>query len=101
MASARFDRQRADTRRQRVVVQQLGRAHRGAAGRRRQDPLAVVGKENGVDQLGLAARKFGDERDDELVLRQTLERDVDAARRFGLEYLRLFQPLAQLHDRRR
>ncbi len=101
VAPACFDRQRANARRQRVVVQQLGRAHSGAAGRRRQDALAIVGEENRVDQLGFAARKLGDECDHELVLRQAFKCDIDTACRFGFERLRLLQPLAQLHDRRR
>jgi hypothetical protein len=66
-----------------------------------EDALAVIGKEDRVDQLRLAARKLGHEGDDELVLGQTVDRDVDAARRIGLQHLALGQPVPQLHDRRR
>ena len=73
----RLDRQQADRRRARRVVEELGRAHRRAARRRRQQPLAEIGEEDRVDELGLAARELGDERDDELVLVQPLEQLLD------------------------
>jgi hypothetical protein len=58
---AGFDRQQADAGFPGGVVQQLGRAHGGAAGGGGQDALAVVGEEDRVDQLGFTAREFGDE----------------------------------------
>ena len=63
----RFDRERPDTGRQRLVVHQLGRAHRGAPGRGRQDAAPVIGEEDRVDQFGLAARELGNERHHEAV----------------------------------
>ena len=98
---ARLDRQRADARRQRRVVQQFGRAHRRAPGGRRQHALAVLGEEDRVDQLGLAARELGDEGDDELVLGEAIEREVEAPPDVALEHLRLAHPLAQVDDRLR
>ena len=60
---ARLDGQQADRWRPGGVVQQLGGAHGGAARARGQDALAIAGKEDGVDQLGFAARKFRHEGD--------------------------------------
>ena len=98
VVEARFDRQQPDRRRPRRVVQQLGRAHRRAARGRRQQPLAEVGEEDRVDELGLAARELGDERDDELVLLQALEQllHLDVDLRVG-EVL-LLQPFVQRRD---
>ena len=98
LVEPRFDRQQPDRRRPRRVVQELGRAHRRAARRRRQQPLAEVGEEDRVDQLRLAARELGDERDDELVLLQALEQllDLDVDLRIG-EVL-LLQPFVQRRD---
>ena len=76
---AGLDRQEADRRRARGVVQQLGRAHRRAARRRRQKARAEVGEEDRVDELRLAARELGDERDDELVLMEPLDELRDLA----------------------
>ena len=66
------------------VVEELGRAHRRAPGRGGQQPLAEIGEEDRVDQLGLAAREFGDERDDQLVVRaaarsSVLQLEIDRA----------------------
>ncbi len=98
---ARFYRQRPDARRQGLVVHQLGRAHRGAPGRRRQDAPAVIGEEDRVDQLGLAARELRDEGDHEAVAGQTLQGQVEPARRVGFQQMGVVQPPSQLGDRNR
>ena len=97
----RLDRQQPDRRRPRRIVQKLGRAHRRAAGRRRQQPLAEIGEEDRVDQLRLAARELRDECDDELVLLQPLQQllDLDVGLRVG-EVL-LLQPFVQRRNARR
>ena len=92
-----LDRQRANARRQRLVVDELGRAHRGAPGRRGQDAPSVVGEEDRVDQLTFATRELGHEGDDQLVLGQPLQADLDAARRVGFEQLIGVEPDAQAH----
>jgi hypothetical protein len=58
---AGLDRQQHERRRLVVAPAELDRAHRRAAGCRRQDPPAGVGEEDGVDELRLAARELGDE----------------------------------------
>ena len=58
---ARVDRQQADAHRHRRIIEQLGRAHRRAPGRRGHDALAILRKEDRVDQLRLAARELGHE----------------------------------------
>ena len=97
----RLDRQQPDRRRARRVVEELGRAHRRAARRRRQQPLAEVGEEDRVDELGLAARELGDERDDELVLVQALEQLLDLEVDLRVGEVLLLQPLVQAGDARR
>ena len=91
----RLDRQEANRRRPRRIVQELGRAHRRAAGRRWQKALAEVGEKDRVDELGLAARELRDECNDELVLLQPLEQllDFDVGLRVG-EIL-VLQPFMQ------
>ena len=56
---ARFNRQKTQTWRHVGVPAQLRRAHGGASSAGRHDAAAITGKKDGVDQLGLAARKFG------------------------------------------
>ena len=80
--AARVDRQQVQHRLVLVVPRQFHRAHRGAAGRGGEGAAAGVGEEDGVDQLGLAARELGDERDDQLVGQQALaQRLGDLGRR--------------------
>ena len=81
---------------------QFDRAHGRAARRGGQHPDAGVGKEDRVDQLGLAARELGHERDDELVAVQALaqRREQRAARPVveadvGQAGGQLIKPLAQ------
>ena len=69
---ARLDGQELDRRGARRIEQELGRAHRRAARGRRQKACPEVGEEDRVDELGLAARKLGDEGDDEAILPQPL-----------------------------
>ncbi len=94
----RFDGQEPDRRRLRRVVTELGGAHRGASGGRRQEPRPEVREEDGVDELGFAAREFRDERDDQLVVLQSIlhpvEREVDLRVREVL----LAQPAMQFPD---
>jgi hypothetical protein len=74
------------------VEHQLGRAHRRAARRRGQDPVAVTGEEDGVDQLRLAARKLGDEGHMQAIFAQLLEQLSDAPVGLGVAQLVLDQP---------
>ncbi len=69
-----LDRQQTNRWRKCFVVQQLGRAHRGAAGRRRQYALPVIGKENRIDQFGFTAREFGNECNRQFVISQARTR---------------------------
>jgi hypothetical protein len=95
---ARLDRQQADRRRPRRIVQDLGRAHRRAPGGRRQEPRAEVGEEDRVDELGLAARELGDERDDELVLVEPLEQPLHAKIDLRVGEVLVGEPVVQRRD---
>ena len=101
IAGACLDRQQTDRRRQSRVVQQFGWAHRRAPGGRRQEPLSEVGEENRVDQLRLAARKLGDERDDELVLMESILQLLDLEVDLRVGEILLPQPLMQIGNRGR
>ncbi len=95
LLQARLDRQQPDARCLGFVVAQLGRAHRGAPGGRRQDATAVVGKEDCVDQLALAPRELRDERHLEPV---ALEHALDALDAFvglGVVEIVLLEPGAE------
>ena len=94
MHGPRLDRQQADRRWQRLVVQQLGGTHRRAPRRRRQDALAVVGEEDGVDELRLAARELGDESDRQPVLAELRDQPRDPRFGFAVQQLRVAQPAA-------
>ncbi len=74
IAGSRLDRQQLDARRLLRVVEQFGRAHGRAPGRRRQDAVAEVGEEDGVDQFRLATRELGDEGHVQAILAQALEK---------------------------
>ena len=65
-----FDGQQRQARRHVRFMAQLHRTHRRAARRGRQHAAAGIGKEDRVDQLGLAARELGDECQRELLGRQ-------------------------------
>src|SRR5438445_44922 len=91
----RFDRQQANRRGPRRVVQELGGAHGRAPGGRGQETLAEVGEKYGVDQFRLAARELGDKRDDQLVLVQALEQMLDLEVGLGIGKLLLREPLMQ------
>ena len=69
-AQTGFDGQQRQPRRQVGFVAQLHRAHRGATRRGWQHAAARVGKEDGVDQFGLAARELGHEGQHQLFGRQ-------------------------------
>ena len=97
---ARLDGQEPDRRRARRVVQELGRAHRRASRRRGQEPLAEVREEDGVDELGLAARELRDEGDDELVLVQPLEELLDPQVDLGVGQVLVLHPVVHRQDAR-
>ncbi len=78
VALARFDRQQFDVRFLGGVVVNFGGAHGGAPDIRRQQTLLEIGKEHGIDQLGLAARKLGQKSEDHAVVAQALGQIVDA-----------------------
>ena len=92
---ARLDRQQADGRRARRVVEKLGGAHRGAACRRGQQARPEVGEEDRVDELGFAAGELGDERHHEPVLMQALEHLLDFEIDLRIGEVLLAQPLVQ------
>src|SRR3569833_1796897 len=76
---ARLNRQQADVGLVALlIVEQLGGAHGGAAGVGGQEAALVVGEEDRVDELGLAARKLGDEGNDQTVSTQAVQAVVDA-----------------------
>ena len=75
-----------------AVPHQFGRAHRGAARRGGQQPPAVLGEEDRVDELGLAARELGDERDRELVFGEPSERFGEAQFDIAVGELVFFEP---------
>ena len=95
---SRFDRQQANRRRPQLIVEELGRAHRRSAGRRRQQPLAEIREEDRIDQLGFAARKLGDERDDQLVLMEPLDKLRDFKVDLRVGELLLAKPLVKASD---
>ena len=95
LVEPRFDRQQPERRGPRRIVQDFGRAHRRAAHGRRKQPLAEIGKENRVDELGLAARELCDERDDELVLLQALEQLLHLDVRLRVGQVLLLQPFVE------
>ena len=70
---AGFDRQQFNRRRLAGIEEQFGRAHGGATGAGGQDAVAVVAKEDGVDQFRFAAGELGDEGDDQLVFAQAFQ----------------------------
>ena len=96
---ARLDRQQANVGAFRArVEEQLGGAHGGPPGMRRQHALAVFGEEQAVDQLGLAARELADEGQGDVIGTQDLQRAFE----FGLNGLGVepivFQPAAITRD---
>jgi hypothetical protein len=93
---AGVDRQQRQHRRQRRVVAELDRAHRGAPGRGRQHAAAGVGEEDGVDQLRLAARELGDEGHAQAVARQALAQRGEVARAGVVLELVLLQEMRQI-----
>ncbi len=95
VAGPGLDRQQADRRLPRRVVEELGRTHRRAAGGRGQQALPEIGKEDRVDQLRFAAGKLGDEGDDQLVLVQPLEQALDGEVGLAIGQFLLGQPFMQ------
>ena len=96
----RINGEQPDTHRHRGVVQQLGRTHRGAPGRRRNHPLAILCEEDRVDQLRLAAGELGHE----CHLQQGVVQPFDDLRKLdvqaGIGRIGLRQPVTVALDRR-
>ncbi len=65
------------------------------AGRRGQHAVAVVGKEDGVDQLRFAARELGDEGHVQPVFAQTFKQLRQAQVALGIGQLVLAQPILE------
>ena len=90
---ARFDGQQPEIAARLVlIVEQLSWAHRGAAGFRGQQSSAVMGKEQGVDELGFSARKFGDKGDCQAVFAQCFDGFEDPQLLLGGGKIVLFKP---------
>ena len=79
-SASRLDRQELDVGLLRRIVKELGRTHRGASDIRRQDAALEIAEQHCVDQLGLAARELGDQRERHAVVLQALDQVVDAQR---------------------
>src|SRR3989338_6136133 len=60
--------------------------------------MAVIGKEDGVDQLGLAARILGDKSHIEFVIAQTIKQMLDAQVDLGIVQLLFVQPAAVIAE---
>jgi hypothetical protein len=93
---ARLDRQQQQRCRLVAAPAELDRAHRRAAGRRREDAAAGVGEEDRVDQLRLAARELGDERDDELLVAEPLAQRADLLRGLAVRQVVLGKEACQV-----
>src|SRR5690606_40458000 len=77
-----------------LVIKQLGGAHGGAPGLGGELPLAEIGKEQGVDELGLATGVFANKGNGQVVVPQQDQAAVEVALQvLGVE-LAGFQPLA-------
>jgi hypothetical protein len=81
-----------------AVPAELDRAHRRPPGRRGQDAAAGVGEEDRVDQLRLAARELGDERDDELLVAEALAQRGDLVAGGALRQVVLAEEAGQRVD---
>jgi hypothetical protein len=77
------------------IKHQLGRAHGGAAGRGGQHAVAVIGEENGVDQLRFAARELGDKGYVQAVFAQALGEVRQSQVRLGIVQLVFNEPGAE------
>ena len=93
---ARFNGKKAQAMRNLRVVAQLGGAHGGAPRTGRHDAPAVVGKEDGVDQLGLAARELGHEGHHDAVGTQLPFEPLQTFLDGGIHEIVRRHPLAQL-----
>ncbi len=82
---ARVDRQQREHRRLAAVPADLDRAHGFAPRRGRQHAATAVGEEDGVDQLGLAARKLGDEGHHQAVAGELAAQVLDDVGGVGIE----------------
>ena len=96
---ARFDGQQHQLRRHTSVVAQFHRAHRGAPWCGGQHTPAGVCKEDGVDQLGLAAREFGHEGQHQLVRLQPVAQPGQDGGVVLVQQLVFRQRGAELHQR--
>ncbi len=98
-ADTGLDRQQTDVRAITWLADQLGRTHGGATGARRQDPLTESGKENGINELGLAAGELRDKGDVELVVAQRRKYLVQTLIDLRVGNLLRAQPAAECGDR--
>src|SRR5438105_12434145 len=98
IVETRFDRQQTDRRRTQRIVQQLGGTHLRASRRRRQQALPEIGEKNRVDQLGLAARELGDERDDQLALVKPFDQLRNLEIDLQIDQLLLLQPFVEARN---
>ena len=93
VAEAGFNRQQANVGFGVRVVINFGRAHRGAAGVGRQQPLLEIGEEQGVDQFGFTATELSHECDHQAVPLQVLGQIEQAQHLFRLGIGVVLQPL--------
>ena len=92
-----FNRQQADLRHSaQTRGAQFGGAHGGAPGAGGQHAVGKVREENGVDEFGFAARKFGNEGDREPFVMQAGERAIQALFAVFVEQVVVFQPALEL-----
>ena len=95
---AGLDRQQQQRGRLVAAPAELDRTHRRAARRRRQDAPAGVGEEDGVDELGLAARELGDEGDDQLFVTKPLAQRRDLLGRLAVGEVLLAEKTRERFD---
>ena len=95
---ARLDRQQLNTRLLAGIKQQLSRAHRRATGRGWQHPVAVIGKENRVDQFRFATRELSNEGHIQTIFTQSLKQLGKTQIGLTIRQLVFIQPALKLTD---
>ena len=80
------------------IVEQLGGAHGGAADAGRQQALPVMLAQDGIDELGLAAREFADKGQQDAVKPQGLERCCQAVIHVAVIQPLIVEPAAIARD---
>ncbi len=101
IAAPRLDRQQMQAGCLVGVVAEFGRAHGGAADIGRQQALAMIGKEECIDEFGLAARELGDEDHHQAVLAQAGSRVGKTQGALGIDAVLVVQPVGVVGDRGR